>query len=337
MKSDDHSLRPWIVNLELTNACNLACVFCDHSAFMAKGMACRDMDSTILKSALRGFGDETFHDSTLQDLGNATLHELGLVGLGEPTLDRHLAEHLEIIGRFSSCFGRVSINSNLVSLTEPVAKLLLGSCINVYTFSLNASNREAYHKMMGRDCFESALSNLRGFLSLRRADKRPLDVSIQLFDSPENSEDELVQRLPELENTRIFTRAIYSKPIIPGDTPLLKVRRPESPRRYPCWDIYSRIYVDVEGNVYPCTIGNDCYRGGSALCLGNLQQHSLLGLFNCDRVQRARCHAESGRLAFPECESCNVWALTPNNFHWDTAANRWTTKEQPVRAYGLKQ
>ncbi len=337
MKSNDHSLRPWIVNLELTNTCNLACIFCDHSSFVAKGMACHDMDSTILESALRGLSNAMLHESALQGLGNAMLHELGLVGLGEPTLDRHLAEHLEIIGRFSSCFGRVSINSNLVSLTEPVAKLLLGSCINVYTFSLNASNREAYRKKMGRDCFESAISNLKRFLLLRRADKRQLAISVQLFDSPENSEDELVQRLPELEDARIFTRKIYSKPIIPGDTPLLKVRRPEVPRRYPCWDIYTRIYIDVEGNVYPCTIGNDCYRDGSSLCLGNLQQDSLLGLFNCDRVRQARRNAETGRLAFPECETCNVWAFTPNNFHWDAAANRWTKKEQPVRAYGLKQ
>jgi radical SAM protein with 4Fe4S-binding SPASM domain len=336
MDTAAHEEVPWIVNLELTNACNLTCVFCDHPVFVAGGMTFREMEPALLERALLGLGD-------------GTLHELGLVGLGEPTLDRSLVEHLAVIERFAGRFERISINSNLVSLKASVARDLLTSPITAYTFSLNASNRRTYETLMGRDCFDLAIANLRTFLSLRKSLGSDTSVSVQLLSSPENSLDELRRLVPERDGVRFFTRAIYTKPAIRAATvrkrfplmgqgsPPLEVHRPTATRRYPCWDLYTRIYLDVDGNVYPCTIGNDSYRAGSGLHLGTIREMPLLDLFNNERMQRARRVALEGHNPFPECERCNVWSLTPNNFHWDEDLQRWIRREKPVRAYGLKQ
>ncbi len=323
MQSDADKTAPWIVNLELTNACNLACVFCDHPAFTAAGMKFREMPFDILDAALDGYRGRT-------------LHELGLVGLGEPTLAKRLPEYLARIDARADGFERISINSNLVSLTEAVAHTLLASSVNVYTFSLNASNRETYRRMMGRDRFDRALANLNAFLTLRRSSGRDVEVSVQLFDSAENDIDALCSLIPLWDDVTGFTRSVYSKPVVRVDTPLLRLHRPQDPQRYPCWDIYTRLYVDVDGNVYPCTIGSDCHRADSPLRLGNLRDDSLSTIFNGETLRAARATAERSALAFPECKDCNVWSLTPNNFRWDAALGQWVRRGNAVRAYGLK-
>jgi len=323
MQLDADNAAPWIVNLELTNACNLACVFCDHPAFTAAGMKFREMPYEIIEAALESYRGHT-------------LHELGLVGLGEPTLAKRLPGYLARIDAHADGFERISINSNLVSLTEAVAAVLLASSVNVYTFSLNASNRETYRRMMGRDRFAQAVTHLNAFLALRKLSGRDITVSVQLFDSPGNDADELRPLVPLWADVHCFTRGVYSKPAVREDTPLLKLHRPTAPKRYPCWDIYTRLYVDVDGNVYPCTIGNDCHRTDSPLRLGNLRHESLSRIFQGQKLRTARRAAERGGLSFPECKDCNVWSLTPNNFRWDAAAGQWVRQESPIRAYGLK-
>lgn len=322
MDAAQHADKPWIINLELTNACNLACVFCDHPVFLASGMKTRTMDPGLLEAAFFGLGDDVFH-------------ELGLVGLGEPTLNKCLPQHLAVIDRFADRFDRVSLNSNLVSLKESIATLLLNSAVNSYTFSLNASDRATYKEMMGRDCFDQAVANLRMFLSYRRSNRKDVRVAVQLFDSPRNSVAELHRLVPDLDDVHVFTREVYTKPVIREETPLLNVRQPVEQRRYPCWDIYTRLYLDVDGNVYPCTIGNDSYRASSDLCIGNVRRTSLMELFHGDRMRRARRASENGELPFAECEQCNVWSFTPNNFFWDETLHRWIRHEAPVRAYGI--
>jgi radical SAM protein with 4Fe4S-binding SPASM domain len=320
----------WIINLELTNACNLKCVFCDHPEWKKK-FDVHDMDDQLLAKIL----------SDCQDIVTSSgkkIHELGLVGLGEPTMNRRLDTHLNMIGEYAEVFDRISINSNLVSLREKQAKLLLASEVNTYTFSVNASNRETYKEMMQVDVFDRVIENLGGFFRLLKEVKKKPTVDVQLFNSSENDLDLLKAMVPESEmvDVNFFVRNVYSKPIL-MESDLLHVHKPTQPRRYPCWDIYTRVYVDVEGFLYPCTIGNDVYRESSHLCLGNVKSHAIEELFNGNKNQEARRRAEKGELPFPECEPCNIWSLTPNNFEWNEFEQLWKKSEVPVRAYGLKE
>ncbi len=321
--------KPWIINVELTNACNLACIFCDHS-ILKKRMRIKEIQDRLLIKILSDIKSE---------IKDRKVYELGLAGLGEPTLDRHLEKHLKIVNEYADVFERVTFNSNLVSLGKKQAKILLKSKINVYTFSVNASNKKTYLKMMGVDKFELVIDNLKIFLRLLKNWDRKPKVEIQIFESDRNSLEELKRFLPEAQylNINFFYRKVYSKPVIQENTEVLNVHKPNQKSRYPCWDIYTRIYIDVEGNLYPCTIGNDSYRESASMCLGNVFSKSMLILFNNEKIQEARRRAEKGELPFPECSICNIRSLTPNNFEWDKTERVWTKKKKLVRAYGLKE
>jgi radical SAM protein with 4Fe4S-binding SPASM domain len=321
--------KPWIINLELSNACNLECVFCDHP-LLKKEMAIKEMEDSLLLKAL---------SDVKEYLNNEKIYELGLVGLGEPTLDKDFERHIKLINSHAYMFERISFNSNLVSLKRKHVEILLDSKINAYTFSINASNKTTYMEMMRRDRFEQVIENFKRFISLREQKKDKPRIDVQVFESKKNSLNELKDRFRncELENINFFMRKVYSKPVIRKDTSLLSVHSPNTSGRYPCWDIYTRIYIDVVGNLYSCTIGNDSYREASNLFLGNIKEASLFKLFNSKKNQEARERSERGELAYPECGICNVWSLTPNNFIWNKEKNRWIKKRKQVRSYCLKE
>ncbi len=319
---------PWIINLELTNLCQLECVFCDHPVFKKK-MRLGCMEDSLLRKILSDID---------RDWGDEKIHELGLVGLGEPTLDKRWSQHLGIISEYAHRFDRISLNSNLVSLNAKKSKEVLGSAVNAFTFSINASNRDHYLDMMGTDQFDRVVENFTHFLKALQEAKKDVSIDVQVFDSEKSSVEELIQFFPSARDQEVnfFSRKVYSKPVIKEGSEVVNLHVPDSDQRYPCWDIYTRIYIDIEGFLYPCTIGNDSYRQESELCLGNVQQSSVYNIFNSERNQKARKLFENGKLGYPECKDCNIWSLTPNNFNWSDEEGTWLRKTKHLRAYSLK-
>ena len=319
---------PWIINLELTNLCQLECVFCDHPVFKKK-MRLGCMEDSLVRKILSDID---------RDWGDEKIHELGLVGLGEPTLDKRWSQHLGIISEYAHRFDRISLNSNLVSLNAKKSKEVLGSAVNAFTFSINASNRDHYLDMMGTDQFDRVVENFTHFLKALQEAKKDVSIDVQVFDSEKSSVEELIQFFPSAcdQEVNFFPRKVYSKPVIKEGSEVVNLHVPDRDQRYPCWDIYTRIYIDIEGFLYPCTIGNDSYRQKSELCLGNVQQSSVYNIFNSERNQKARELFENGKLGYPECKDCNIWSLTPNNFDWSDGDGKWLRKTKHLRAYSLK-
>lgn len=311
---------PRIVNLELTNRCNLACRFCDHPRLKAS-MRPQSMDTALLRTLLEAMADHRFE-------------ELGLVGLGEPLLDDRLGEHLDLIARYAAAFARITLNTNAVALNDRATDMVLASPVTGITFSINAAERKSYLEMMGSDAFDLVIRNIRRFMARRAASGNAMKISAQVMARPgeHGLQETLRAALGEgtSQEMHLFVRELYSKPSCAGQAGL---NRPHAgaTRRYPCWSLYSRVYVDVQGNLYPCTIGNDCYREGSSLCLGNCRTSGLFSLFQGKALQRARDRAESAALPFPECAQCNVWSLLPNNFAWHESAGRWVQINQDTR------
>jgi len=319
---------PWIINVELTNVCNLECLFCDHPV-LKNTMEVKEMDDLVFSKIFSDFHGES---------ENSRIYELGLVGLGEPTLDRKLKWHLQVVNENANQFERISFNSNLVKLGVELADLLLSSSINSFTFSVNASNRDKYLRLMRKDRFDVVIKNLKNFISILKKRNKRVYIGVQIIDTEQNDLQEIKSVIPEAEEMGVnfFLRKVYFKPVLQKESTLVNVHTPNEKRRYPCWDIYSRVYIDVNGNFYPCTIGNDSYRETSALCVGNIRNNTILELFNSSKMRDTRDSFEKGEVPFPECCNCNIWALTPNNFSWDEKAQRWLKNEKQIRAYGLK-
>tara|TARA_B100000315_G_scaffold81711_1_gene74895 strand:+ start:6541 stop:7449 length:909 start_codon:yes stop_codon:yes gene_type:complete len=302
-------------------------MFCDHK-ILKKKMPVKSLDGDLLTKIF---------SEIKKELKGKKMYELGLVGLGEPLLDKNLKSHLKIIDEYAHLFERISINSNLVALTKKKVILLIESPINVFTFSVNASDRKTYLEMMGKDKFDKIVINLKTFLHLFKKKGREAKIGVQIIDSKKNHLRQLKSLLPESEKLGVdfFIRDVYNKPVLYKSNGLVNIHNPKKKKRYPCWDIYTRLYVDVEGYYYVCAIGNDSYRERSSLCLGNVRDNSVFELFNGKHMQLAREMSEKGKVPFSECKTCVCWSLNPNNFTWSSKKLRWIKKKDPIRGYGL--
>ena len=313
-------VKPTRICLELTNHCNLTCVFCDREHLKQEGMVLNDMSS--------GMFEKILHDIETAYTRHDKLETLVLVGLGEPTLNRHLKQHLETISGYSHLFRNVELTSNAIPITEQKAEMLLNSVINRFTFSVNFSDRETYAAMMGKDKFDAVIMNVRGFLALRASKGSSVSVRIQLFTEVDTGHAELEilkgHFREYLQDPKVVfhLQPVYNKPVLQEDSRSLNVQK-SLEMRHPCWCLYSIVYIDVEGFVYPCTIGNDSYRKNSALNIGNVFDEGLIQIFNGTLVNNARTRAESCQLPFPECKECNLWAIMPNLFKYRNRSEVW--------------
>jgi radical SAM protein with 4Fe4S-binding SPASM domain len=209
------------------------------------------------------------------------------------------------------------MNSNGVTLSLKASELILDSCINLITFSLNATNRNSYKKLMKKDLFDIVVKNIRNFLELRKNKRKKINVSIQFMSSRLNKQKEMEELFSEYldADTLVYNRYVFNKPVINNSKKqLIDINRIETLERHPCWSIYSRVYIDVKGNVYPCTIGNDSYRETSSMNLGNINKNDLIDIFNSEPIKNAREKSEKCDLDFQECMDCTLWELFPNNF-----------------------
>jgi radical SAM protein with 4Fe4S-binding SPASM domain len=277
--------------------------------------------------------EKSLLEKILQDLHGQRIYELSLVGLGEPLLDKDFSRHLELINNYSSPFRRILLNTNGAFLSKAIAELICKSSINLITFSLNATDRQTYLKMMGQDQFDHVIKNIIEFLKIRKAmDFLNCKVGIQYMSSPLNSRLKIKKIFEPFlaDGVTLFERALYNKTVLRNRRHLFFIKKIKQ-NRHPCWSIFSRIYIDVNGYVYPCAIGNDSYREESMFNIGNARSDNIINIFNNNKLEQARERSLVSKLPFKECQNCNVWLLLPNNFIWDKKSKRWSRVSDKLR------
>lgn len=151
--SKDESLTcniPKNMLMEVTNFCNHSCLFCANSKCTKP----------------RGFIDSNLAKKILKDAYMLGTREVGFYGTGEPLLNRELESHISYAKELGYEYTYITTNGAL--LTEERAKSLLEAGIDSIKFSINASNREDYYLIHGKDDFDTVIENLVCVDSMRK-------------------------------------------------------------------------------------------------------------------------------------------------------------------------
>jgi MoaA/NifB/PqqE/SkfB family radical SAM enzyme len=138
---------PVCVYLEVTNRCNLLCTTCPRTYEELEPPA--DMSWDLFRSIV----------DQLPDLARAVLH-----GVGEPMLVANLPRmvtYLKDRGIY------VLFNTNGTLLSERNGRALIAAGLDELRVSLDASNRESFKAIRGRDYFNRILRNVRAFRELQ--------------------------------------------------------------------------------------------------------------------------------------------------------------------------
>jgi MoaA/NifB/PqqE/SkfB family radical SAM enzyme len=139
--------QPVCLYLEVTNRCNLLCTTCPRTYEELEPPA--DMSWDLFRSIV----------DQVPDLVRAVLH-----GVGEPMLVTNLprmVRYLKDRGTY------VLFNTNGTVLSERNGRALIGAELDELRVSLDASNRESFKAIRGRDYFIRIVRNVRAFRELQ--------------------------------------------------------------------------------------------------------------------------------------------------------------------------
>ncbi len=143
---------PVCLYLEVTNRCNLLCTTCPRTYEELEPPA--DMSFDLFQRLV----------DQVPDLQRAVLH-----GVGEPLLVKNLPEmvrHLKQRGVY------VLFNTNATGLTERISRALAQAGLDELRVSLDASNRESFKRVRGKDYFERILANVKRFCATQLREGR---------------------------------------------------------------------------------------------------------------------------------------------------------------------
>ena len=138
---------PVCLYLEVTNRCNLLCTTCPRTYEELEPPA--DMSWDLFRSIV----------DQLPDLARAVLH-----GVGEPML---VADLPRMVAYLKDRGIYVLFNTNGTVLSERNGRALIAAGLDELRVSLDASNRESFKAIRGRDYFNRIVRNVRAFRNLQ--------------------------------------------------------------------------------------------------------------------------------------------------------------------------
>ncbi len=161
---------PVCLYLEVTNRCNLLCTTCPRTYEELEPPA--DMSWDLFVSIV----------DQVPDLARAVLH-----GVGEPMLVANLPQMVRYLKERSVY---VLFNTNGTVLSERNGRALIDAGLDELRVSLDASNRESFKAIRGRDYFGRIIRNVRAFRELQQREglTRP-QVSVWLTGLRETVEE----------------------------------------------------------------------------------------------------------------------------------------------------
>jgi len=167
--------------IELTNACNHACVFC------------KNPDQSRLATQLSFNVYEKFVSQAVP-LG---LEEIGLYATGEPFMTKNIETYIKLANNYG--VKRIYITTNGALATLAKVKKCVDAGLASIKFSINAGNPFDYLKVHGFDDFNRVLKNVKDIYEW----KTKSNANLQLLGS--------CVMIPQLKNTKKEHQKIFLK------------------------------------------------------------------------------------------------------------------------------
>jgi len=281
---------PKISTIELTNLCQMNCKMCPRSR-MTRPLGL--MDFQLYRRIIDQIRPYANNYVCLHGFGDSLLHPQ--------------------IGRFISYAAekgfKTTLSTNPSSLQERVIRILFDSGLYRLIIALDGTNPLTYRYLRGpRADYHEALQNIHLLLKTKLEEGRRLPlIEISMIRMKEtDAEVEHFKRLwkrPGVDHVFIKTFKTWD-----GSQPEIMEMAEGSqyssafrnPRPYPCFRLWLVMSVLWDGRVVPC-----CYDYDAKCVLGNLQEQTLLQIWNGDRLREIRRHALANDYSQnPLCRHC---------------------------------
>jgi hypothetical protein len=276
-------LVPPSVQIEPTNVCNLRCTTCPGAR----------------TSFRRGYMDFGLFQKIVSEAADIGVKRVHLYLRGEPTLHPKIFEMIAFTkGRGLS----LHLTTNGTTLTPERSARLLGSGVNSadqLTISILGHSKENHEATMVGIDHDRVVQNILGLMNLRKSLRVNGPVVETIFNAPPENQHETEDFLRfwrgKVDHAREGDFSLefqeYGREAVNAIV-----------RSYPCNGIYERLLIFWDGRVPQCNGDVD-----GELILGDLNEDSITGIWNCERLQAVRRVHEEGQLEkLPMCLHCDL-------------------------------
>lgn len=283
----DHAEFPVNALIEVTNACNHACVFC-HNPFMKRSAGILDRET------FRRFVNEA------QPLG---LREIGLYSTGEPFVVKDLDWFVRTAKEAGLTRVYVTTNGALSDLERVKACVAAG--LDSLKFSINAGTRESYRLTHGKDDFEKVLANVRAIHEWRERDGIKLQMLGSFIYTKLTEADIPIHREvfgPYFEDTLVMAAKSQGGRTGANIEPIMTSHEhPDLADVGPCSMLWNRVHLTCEGYLTACCVDyeHDLTFADYAENAGKLAE-----MWNHPKIRELRQRHLDMRLEGTICKNC---------------------------------
>jgi len=289
------ALRPFELNLELTNICNADCIFCCYQ-FQTR-------PETVMP-------DHIFYKS-LQDYIHIAGGSVGLTPLvGDALVDPKFLDRVRYIRSLPE-IDRIFVTTNGILLDKFGITEILTSGLTSIDISTSGFNKETYKRIYRSSMYERMKANVTALVTENAKLGFPVNLSIGLrTDRPisqvleEPDFQPILKHKPHLDFIYFFSTA--NGRITPElISPTMKLRTSRA-KTESCANLYNGPIVSPNGDVLGCS----CFDAMDAipdLKIGNILEKSLLDIYAGQLMKQLRDQFKWGGILNRTCANCDSY------------------------------
>ncbi|TAJ10920.1 MAG: radical SAM protein [Nitrospirae bacterium] len=281
---------PINVDLELASMCNLRCPMC-HTVYIEHP----SYPAFVQQDATRLMPFDTFRRAIDEGVGYEDFSAIKLNFRGESTLHPKIDEFI----RYAKERGVLDILLNTNGNYPPeLNEKLVDAGLSDIAFSFDALTPDTYKKVRVGGDFFLAMSN--AMQMLRHRDRLRVRVSFVHQKANTHEKDAFVKFWTDMGADRILVSDVYNPAeLIRKD---MLVKQYTKPERFTCPQLWQRLMVLDNGDVYPCC---HAFEEPDDLKLGNINETPLIKIWRGEKLEQLReTHANGDYRQIRTCATC---------------------------------
>ncbi len=275
--------------IEVSNACNHACIFCAHQKMKRK----------------IGRLDENLMYRVLQEAYDLGTREVGFYATGEPFLIPELPVYVKKAKEIGYTYVYLTTNGSLA--TPERAKAVIDAGLDSLKFSINAPERELYAFIHGKDHFDRVCENLKFISQYRRESGKAfkLFVTCILTRFTEHMKERYFELFGDLVDEIVFKNVYNQGGYMPEIDALLKCESDHETFRR-CNLPFDAICLTCEGYL---SVENADFE--NMLIVADLNQVSLKDGWYGEKMKKLRQAFLDDKLEGTLCDGCVHHCMRP--------------------------
>ncbi|MBN1263779.1 MAG: radical SAM protein [Candidatus Pacebacteria bacterium] len=287
---------PGLLNIELTNACNLKCVFCPR----------------LSSNREIGFIKKSLFEKIIKELGvEGPIEVLWLMKDGESLLHPQIIELIKIAAAGKAA-KRLELYTNGLLLNQSMSQKLINSGLDVLNISLDALDERTYLKLKGVDAYQQVVLNVKRMAGLKKKMKagKPFLV-VKMLETKEvrGQKGKFLKTWLGIADGVVIQKPHKWEGSVQVDPGSRVSSDSGSLSRYPCNLPWLSPAVNWDGKVTSCCVNFQ----DNELIMGDLNRQSLKQIFQGEKYrQLRRAHLDQDLVKWPTCARCRYWQQFPD-------------------------